>query len=80
MPRAHKDISLFHRLLLLIAMRPDRLSGSLTQFVRESLGERYIEQPSLDFYPTYLESNYTTPMFFVLFPGEDPTPMVERVG
>jgi dynein heavy chain len=61
-------------------MRPDRLSGALTQFVRESMGDKYIEQPSLDFYPTYLESNYVTPIFFVLFPGEDPTPMVERVG
>lgn len=30
LPRAHKDISLFHRLLLLRAMRPDRLSGALT--------------------------------------------------
>lgn len=30
LPRTFKDISLFHRLLLLRAMRPDRLSGALT--------------------------------------------------
>lgn len=30
LPRAFKDISLFHRLLLLRALRPDRLSGALT--------------------------------------------------
>jgi dynein heavy chain, axonemal len=30
LPRAYKDISLFHRLLILRAMRPDRLSGALT--------------------------------------------------
>jgi dynein heavy chain len=29
---------------------------------------------------TYLEMNPSTPVFFVLFPGVDPTPEVERVG
>jgi len=29
---------------------------------------------------TYKESNANTPIFFVLFPGVDPTPEVERVG
>jgi len=29
LPRAFKDLSLFHRLLLLRAMRPDRLTGAL---------------------------------------------------
>lgn len=80
LPRAHKDISLFHRLLLLRAMRPDRLSGALTQYVREVMGEDYVEQPAFDFLPTYDESSYLTPFFFVLFPGEDPTPMVEKAG
>jgi dynein heavy chain len=53
LPRAFKDISLFHRLLLLRALRPDRLSGALTQFVLENLGEAYIEQPPFDIYVTY---------------------------
>jgi len=43
LPRAHKDISLFHRLLLLRAMRADRLSGALTQFVREQMGDKFID-------------------------------------
>jgi dynein heavy chain len=30
LPRQYKDISLFHRLLILRAMRPDRLSGALS--------------------------------------------------
>jgi dynein heavy chain len=29
---------------------------------------------------TYLEMTPSTPVFFVLFPGVDPTPEVERVG
>ena len=29
---------------------------------------------------TYSETNSTTPIFFVLFPGVDPTPDVEAIG
>ena len=80
LPRTFKDISLFHRLLLLRALRPDRLSGALTQFVIENLGEPYIEQPAFDMVTTYAEMSPFTPVFFVLFPGVDPTPDVERIG
>ena len=38
LPRAFKDCSLFHRLLLLRALRPDRLTGALIQYVTEWLG------------------------------------------
>ena len=80
LPRAFKDCSLFHRLLLLRAMRPDRLSGALTQFVSDNLGEQFIEQTPFDVFTTYAEMTPATPVFFVLFPGVDPTPDVERVG
>lgn len=80
LPRAVKDVSLFHRLLLLRALRPDRLSGALTQFVMENLGNQFVEQTPFDIFSTYAEMNPQTPIFFVLFPGVDPTPDVERVG
>lgn len=80
LPRQYKDVSLFHRLLILRAMRPDRLSGALTQFVIDNLGEPFVEQTPFDVFTTYAESTPATPIFFVLFPGVDPTPDVERVG
>lgn len=80
LPRQYKDISLFHRLLILRAMRPDRLSGALQQFVAENLGEEFVEQTPFDVFSTYAEMSAITPVFFVLFPGVDPTPDVERVG
>jgi dynein heavy chain len=43
LPKSVKEISLFHRILLLRALRPDRLNGALTQYVTESLGIDYIE-------------------------------------
>ena len=80
LPRQYKDISLFHRLLILRAMRPDRLSGALQQFVGENLGEEFVEQTPFDVFQLYNEMTAITPAFFVLFPGVDPTPDVERVG
>lgn len=80
LPKSFKDISLFHRILLLRALRPDRLNGALTQYVTESLGVEFIEQPSFDMQIVYDEMTVKTPAFFVLFPGVDPTPDVERVG
>ena len=46
----------------------------------ENMGEPYVEQPTFDMAQTYLEMNPSTPVFFVLFPGVDPTPDVERAG
>jgi len=43
MPKAFKDLSSFHRLLLLRALRPDRLTSALLNFISEQMGELYIE-------------------------------------
>jgi len=44
LPKAFKEITKFHRLLLLRAIRPDRVTSALTYFVGDTMGERYIEQ------------------------------------
>jgi dynein heavy chain len=80
LPRAFKDLGLFHRMLLLRAMRPDRLNGALTIYVEQSMGIDYVQQESFDIFQLYAETNTVTPVFFVLFPGVDPTPDVEKIG
>ena len=80
LPRAFKDCSLFHRLLLLRAMRPDRFTGALVQYVTENLGAEFVEQPSFNVFELYKETKPQTATFFVLFPGVDPTPDVEKIG
>jgi dynein heavy chain len=54
--------------------------GALKQFVKDNMGEEYVEQPAFDMASTYTEMNVQTPIFFVLFPGVDPTPDVENIG
>lgn len=80
LPKAYKDLSKFHRLLLLRALRPDRLTSALSNFVFESMGEQYIEQPPFIMADTFAETTKNIPIFFVLFPGVDPTPDVEKVA
>jgi dynein heavy chain len=80
LPKTIKDISLFHRILLLRAVRPDRLSGALFEFVGQEMGIDFVEALPFDIVRTYDEMNPQTPTFFVLFPGVDPTPEVELIG
>jgi dynein heavy chain len=80
LPRCARDLSVFHRLFLLRILRPDRLGAALTQFIIDNCGQEYIDAPPFDMYQTYEESNAHTPFFFVLFPGTDPTPIVEAVA
>lgn len=65
---------------MLRSIRPDRLSGALTEFVSNNLGVEYVEAPAFDIFSTYKETSSITPIFFVLFPGVDPTPEVEAIG
>jgi len=44
------------------------------------MGIEYVEAPPFDVVATYEEMNPQTPVFFVLFPGVDPTPDVEKIG
>jgi len=80
LPRAMKELTLFHRILLLRALRPDRLTNALKEFIKINMGIEYVEQPAFDIETTFKETDVQTPIFFVLFPGVDPTPEVEFIG
>jgi dynein heavy chain, axonemal len=70
----------FHMLLLLRAVRPDRLVAALTAYVAAALGSEFVSQRPFDMAATFQESSKYSPIFFVLFPGVDPTVWVEALG
>ncbi|OXB71014.1 UNVERIFIED_CONTAM: hypothetical protein H355_008665 [Colinus virginianus] len=80
LPRTFRSLSLFHRILLLRCLRPDRMVAALKEFVVQYLGAYYMDLPLFDMNEVYEESDRNTPIFFVLFPGVDPTPAVESVA
>jgi len=73
-------LGLFEKILLLSAMRTDRVTMGVTAYIREVYGELYVEQQPFDMKRTYMETTASTPVFFVLFPGVDPTTWVEQLG
>jgi dynein heavy chain len=79
-PAQYKGISEFHKLLLLRAMRPDRIPDALTSMVAANLGQEYVIQKPFDMRGAFDESTPNVPIFFVLFPGVDPTVWVETLG
>jgi len=43
LPKTFKELKKFHRLLLLRAMRPDRLSSALNIYIEEIMGKDYVD-------------------------------------
>merc|ERR1712166_746747 len=80
LPGDYKDLSPFHLLILLRAIRPDRVPTALGTYVGSSLSKEYVETTPFDMKQCYSETSPDTPVFFVLFAGVDPTPWVEGLG
>ena len=45
---------------------------AVTEFVRENLGQSFIEPPRNDLPTLYADMSHTTPLVFVLSTGSDP--------
>ncbi|TMW57037.1 hypothetical protein Poli38472_002962 [Pythium oligandrum] len=61
-------------------LRPDRMIAALQGFISTQLGLSFVQQPPFDMEAAYQETSASTPMFFVLFPGVDPTSWIEALG
>ncbi|XP_063098488.1 dynein axonemal heavy chain 9 isoform X2 [Cavia porcellus] len=79
-PQEWKNKTGLQRLCMMRAMRPDRLTYAMRDFVEEKLGSKYIVSRALDFASSFEESGPATPMFFILSPGVDPLKDVETQG
>ncbi|XP_054619923.1 dynein axonemal heavy chain 9-like isoform X2 [Dunckerocampus dactyliophorus] len=79
-PQEWKNKSSLQKLCIMRALRPDRMTYAVRDFVEEKLGGKYVIGRSLDFAASFEESGPTTPMFFILSPGVDPLKDVEKHG
>lgn len=73
LPKSHKEISEFHKLMLIKIMRPDRVIYALETFIRMKFGDRYIDAIPFNIDVTNSQATKDNPILFVLFPGVDPT-------
>ncbi|KAM8734967.1 dynein axonemal heavy chain 11 [Acanthopagrus schlegelii] len=80
LPQDWKNKSSLQKLIILRALRPDRLTYTLRNFVEESMGSKYVEPARLEFDKLYEDSGSSTHVFFILSPGVDPLKDVEKLG
>lgn len=68
----HDGLNEFQRILVIRAIRPDRVIPHITKLVAKELGEKYVNPPPFDIQKSYGDSTCLNPLIFVLSPGSDP--------
>ncbi|XP_075413447.1 dynein axonemal heavy chain 11 [Tenrec ecaudatus] len=80
LPQEWKKKRLIQKLIILRALRPDRMTYALRDFVEAKLGAKYVEGARLDLVKAFEESGPATPVFFILSPGVDALKDLELLG
>jgi len=80
MPGDWKKLPPFQQLLLFRALRPDRLTNAVTEFVKIQVGLRYTLSSPFNLDVSYKDSRPGTPVFIFLSPGVDVAAAVEKLG
>ncbi|XP_043934432.1 dynein axonemal heavy chain 12 [Protopterus annectens] len=60
------------KMIIFRCLRPDKITAAVTNYVTDKLGKKFVEPPPFDLAKSYLDSNATIPLIFVLSPGADP--------
>ncbi|XP_069141245.1 dynein axonemal heavy chain 3-like isoform X4 [Argopecten irradians] len=66
------NLTHLEQLIMLRCLRPDKMVPAVQMFIVEKMGQRYIEPPTFDLSVCYQDSQYFSPLIFVLSPGADP--------
>eukprot|EP01135_Chromosphaera_perkinsii_P005558 Nk52_evm107s352 gene=Nk52_evmTU107s352 len=68
------------RMLIVRSLRQDRVSFTVTSFIVNNLGTKYVEPPPLEMNSVLEDSTAKTPLIFVLSPGVNPSPLIENLA
>ncbi|XP_063306953.1 dynein axonemal heavy chain 11 [Pelobates fuscus] len=79
-PQEWKNKTSLQKLIILRALRPDRMTYAIRNFVEEKLGSKYVESTRPDLAKSYEETSPAAPVFFILSPGVNPLKDVESLG
>jgi len=59
-------------MIILKAVRPDKIMLAVQNYVVEKIGQKFIEPPTFSIAKSYKDSSVTTPLIFILTAGSDP--------
>ena len=79
-PGRYSSLSSFHKLLIIKALREEKIIYTITKFIKEVLGERFIKTPPVSMEELFAETTKRTPIIFILSQGADPMAMVQRLA
>lgn len=65
-------LSDMEKLMLLKALKEEKLIFAITAFVKKNLGQRYVESSMISLHELYKDTAKDTPLVFVLSTGSDP--------
>jgi len=68
----------FEKMIVLKAIRPDKLVPAIQNWVILKIGKQFVEPPSFNLANCFKDSSVTTPLIFVLSPGSDPVADFQR--
>ncbi|KAM8934084.1 dynein axonemal heavy chain 11-like [Pelodytes ibericus] len=80
LPQEWKTKSSLQKMIMIRALRPDRMTYAVRNFVEEKLGTKYVERRKTEFAKSFQESGPATAIVFILSPGVDPLKDVESLG
>jgi dynein heavy chain len=73
LPEPYEErFSPFEKMCLLRCLRPDKVVPMVSQFVERQLGHTFVEPPPFKLEHCYADSSNTSPLVFILSPGQDP--------
>ena len=67
-----QSLSRFQAMLILKAIRPDKVTNAMQNYVASTMGQKFIEPMSTDLAVVYKDSSPSSPLVFVLSSGTDP--------
>ncbi|XP_055488365.1 LOW QUALITY PROTEIN: dynein axonemal heavy chain 6-like [Leucoraja erinacea] len=72
--RGHWDerLTMFQKLILIKGFMEEKVVFAITDFVIESLGQEFVENPPVDLATLYQDMSNSTPLIFILSTGSDP--------
>ncbi|CRK99186.1 CLUMA_CG012500, isoform A [Clunio marinus] len=71
-PEPFNDVEDFFYLILLKAIRPDKIVPSVRKLIMKHMGHKFVDPPTFDLQASFNDSKPTIPLVFILSPGSDP--------
>ena len=79
-PPKASNLTDFQRILVVQALRPDRVQTALESFSLTQLGTKSLNLQGLDFQQLSKDSSPRTPIMFIITPGADPSAVLEEAA